>query len=393
MDRVESATDGVERLSAHELAAAAIMADLAVGVVVVAKVTALSGLTTIIGAVPFAVLALRHRRRVVVVAFWIATILTFLVGGLGSAVSVIAMAVFGGAGGSAVRRGHGLFRRVVSTAVWGWALLSSVTLAFLALLPGLRELNLDAARTQWTGTSRAAERVGLGGVTDALDGWVRWSLDAWYLSIPLIQFVAALFFALVIGQVAKPTIERVSKSLPDRPPPTVSIEAVDGATGLVVLTGPNGSGKSTLLRSVATHHGDQLGKPGGVRWIGQRPDTQVLGARVVDDLAWGRNPRPSPAEVDQVLDRVGLDGYNDRETSTLSGGELQRLAIAAALLGEPSLLLSDETTAMLDPQGRRAVGQILSEIAASGTVVIHATHLAEDRARADAEIQLGSVRA
>lgn len=366
------------------------MADLAVGVVVVAKVTALSGLTTIIGAVPFAVLALRHRRRVVVVAFWIATILTFMVGGLGSAVSVVAMAVFGGAGGSAVRRGHGLLRRVASTAVWGWLLLSSATIAFLALLPGLRELNLDAARTQWTGTSRGAERIGLGALTDALDGPVRWSLDAWYFSIPLLQFFGAVVVAFVIGQVAKPTIERVSSSLPDQVSPSVPIHRIDGATGLTVVTGPNGSGKSTLLRSIATHHADRLGQPGGVRWIGQRPDTQVLGARVVDDLAWGRDPQPSAGEIDLVLRRVGLDGYHQRETSTLSGGELQRLAIAAALLGEPSLLLSDESTAMLDPAGRALVGALLSEIAASGTVVVHATHLAEDRARADHEIRMGT---
>lgn len=381
------------RLSPGELAAAALMADLAVGVVIVAKVTALAGLTPILGAVPFAVLGLRYRRRVIIVAFWIATILTFMVGGLGSALQVLAMAVFGGAGGTAFKRGHSLPRRVLSTALSGWAILTSVTLLFLVALPGLRELNLDAARAQWTGTSRGAERIGLGGLTGALDGFVRWSLDSWYLSVPLMQLVFSVFVGILIGQLAKPTIERVAASMPDGEPPLVPIDAIERADGLVVLTGPNGSGKSTLLRSAAIHHRSRLGRPGGVAWIGQRPDTQVLGARVIDDLAWGRNPPPTPDRVAGVLRRVGLDGYQLRETATLSGGELQRLAIAAALLGDPELFLSDESTAMLDPDGRSAVGDILAEIAESGTVVIHASHLDEDRSRATGEIHLGPVSA
>ena len=81
-------------------------------------------------------------------------------------------------------------------------------------------------------------------------------------------------------------------------------------------------------------------------------------------------------------------GLEDRDTSTLSGGELQRLAVAAALARRPALLISDETTAMVDSQGRTQLTQLLAELPATGTAVVHITHRIEETAGADHLVRL-----
>jgi energy-coupling factor transporter ATP-binding protein EcfA2 len=102
---------------------------------------------------------------------------------------------------------------------------------------------------------------------------------------------------------------------------------------------------------------------------------------------WGLPPG-APVDVRGLLARVGLDGFADRETATLSGGELQRLALAAALARRPALLLSDETTAMIDRAGREQVVDLLASVAADGTAVVHVTHRAEEAARAERRFAL-----
>src|SRR5207244_6752162 len=115
----------------------------------------------------------------------------------------------------------------------------------------------------------------------------------------------------------------------------------------------------------------------------QRPEMQVLGVRVRDDVGWGL-PASTGVDVDALLDRVGLDSFADRETSTLSGGELQRLAVAAALAREPRLLVSDESTTMLDAAGRRRLTRLLRELAVEdGTTVVHITHHGAEAEGAD----------
>jgi energy-coupling factor transport system ATP-binding protein len=117
-----------------------------------------------------------------------------------------------------------------------------------------------------------------------------------------------------------------------------------------------------------------LGHRAGAAIVFQRPEAQVLGVRVRDDILWGL-PDPAQVDVDTVLRHVGLAGFADRDTSTLSGGELQRLAIGAALARRPRLLISDESTAMIDPAGRDAVMSLLQRIAAEdGATVVHVTH-------------------
>src|SRR5205807_8532099 len=87
-------------------------------------------------------------------------------------------------------------------------------------------------------------------------------------------------------------------------------------------------------------------------------------------------PSPPPTSPLSLHDALPIS-LADRETSTLSGGELQRLALAAALARRPSLLLSDESTAMVDRTGRRQLVALLRETAADGVGVVHVTRSEE----------------
>ncbi len=368
------------------------MADLAVGVVLIAKLTPFAYLTTVLGGIPFAVLALRHRQQVVTVAFWIAVVLTFLLAGFSSATQVLVMAVFGAVSGRAYKAGWSRTRTALTAIAVGWTLVSSLSVGILALFPGFRRLNLDVAATQWEGSSKALSRIGLGWLADFFDPIVRWSIENWYLALPLGQLFFSVVVGLLIGRIGKPTVQRVDRAVRQGAGPAVPQQLIDGviaASGLTVVTGPNGAGKSTLLRAVATARPELLGAQNGVAWIGQRPDSQIVGARVQDDLVWGLDPLPSESELAEVLDRVGLSGFQLRETDTLSGGEQQRLAIAAALLRSPSMILSDETTAMLDPAGRQLLRSTLQQIAEDGTAVVHASHLADDLKLSSRRIEVG----
>jgi energy-coupling factor transport system ATP-binding protein len=116
----------------------------------------------------------------------------------------------------------------------------------------------------------------------------------------------------------------------------------------------------------------------------------VLGVRVRDDVVWGMTD-PGRVPVEQFLDRVGLASFADRETSTLSGGELQRLAIAAALARGPQLLISDESTAMVDATGRALLVNLFHDLAHDdGLGVVHITHRAAEAAVADRTITLAA---
>ena len=117
--------------------------------------------------------------------------------------------------------------------------------------------------------------------------------------------------------------------------------------------------------------------------IFQRPESQVLGVRVIDDLLWGTGT-PTDIDVNGLLARVGLDGFAERETSTLSGGELQRLAVAALIARRPAVVISDESTAMLDPRGRADVVELLHGLVRDdGATVVHISHHPEELTATD----------
>ena len=110
--------------------------------------------------------------------------------------------------------------------------------------------------------------------------------------------------------------------------------------------------------------------------------------RVRDDVVWGLPPE---REIDVVaaLDHVGLAAFADRETATLSGGELQRLAIAAALVRRPGLLLSDESTAMVDHDGRDDMMRLFGTLTSRDHLaVVHVTHDRGEARGADRVVSL-----
>lgn len=164
----------------------------------------------------------------------------------------------------------------------------------------------------------------------------------------------------------------------------------------VLLLGASGAGKSTLLHGLAgVLGGEEEGESEGALLIDgvpatglrgraglvlQDPDSQVILARVGDDVAFGCENLGVPRDeiwrrVDAALDAVGLDVPLDRPTKALSGGQKQRLALAGALAMRPGLLLLDEPTANLDPDGvaevRDAVERMLQVQPATLVVVEH----------------------
>jgi energy-coupling factor transporter ATP-binding protein EcfA2 len=166
----------------------------------------------------------------------------------------------------------------------------------------------------------------------------------------------------------------------------------------IAITGANGSGKSTLMLILAGREPTSgtverpgavgLGRLGGTGVVMQHPETQVLGTRVADDVVWGLPPGKT-TDVDRLLDEVGLAGLAERDTGGLSGGELQRLSVAAALAREPALLIADEVTSMVDPQGRVALLAVLSGLTdRHATALVYITHYNDEADSADRTINL-----
>lgn len=168
--------------------------------------------------------------------------------------------------------------------------------------------------------------------------------------------------------------------------------AIDDRETLVVL-GPSGCGKSTLLRVIAglqpldagrldRDGQDVTGLPPHERDVGMvfQDPTLFPHRRVGENVEFGlrMQGRPAPerqARVDELLALVGLDGFAERDPSTLSGGEAQRVALARSLAPAPRLLLLDEPFAALDRARRdRLVDDLPRVLDAAGTAAVHVTH-------------------
>ncbi len=174
------------------------------------------------------------------------------------------------------------------------------------------------------------------------------------------------------------------------------VDLVVGPGERVLLLGASGAGKSTLLHALAgvlgdAEAGEEWGRltldgvapraaRGRAGLVLQDPDTQVILSRVGDDVAFGAENLGVPrgeiwTHVDAALDAVALRLPRDHPTEQLSGGQKQRLALASVLAMQPGLLLLDEPTANLDPDGvvevRDAVGRVLDRTGATLVVVEH----------------------
>lgn len=188
--------------------------------------------------------------------------------------------------------------------------------------------------------------------------------------------------------------------------------AVDGVDAqinegeFVAILGHNGSGKSTL----AKHLNALLFPDEGTVWIGgydtkeednllkvrqttgmvfQNPDNQIIGSVVEEDVAFGLENIGVETEkiwqrVADSLEAVGMTAYREQSPNRLSGGQKQRVAIAGVMAMRPRCIVLDESTAMLDPVGRREVIETVSRLnKEEGITVILITHYMEEAVRAD----------
>ncbi len=177
----------------------------------------------------------------------------------------------------------------------------------------------------------------------------------------------------------------------------------------LAVIGHNGSGKSTLARLI---NGLLLPDSGKVTVLGldtqegknavkirrhagivfQNPDNQMVASIIEDDVAFG--PENLGVEREEIgrriawaLDAVGMSEYRDGTPSRLSGGQKQRVAIAGVLAIKPEILILDESTAMLDPKGRREVMNVVSRLnREEGMTVLLITHFMEEALLADRTI-------
>ena len=123
--------------------------------------------------------------------------------------------------------------------------------------------------------------------------------------------------------------------------------------------------------------------------IFQNPDNQIVATVVKEDVAFGLENLGVPTEemiprIEQALSAVRMSKYADSAPHTLSGGQKQRVAIAGILAMEPSVIIADEATAMLDPSGRREVLETVRMLnRTKGITVLWITHFMEEAAQAD----------
>lgn len=172
----------------------------------------------------------------------------------------------------------------------------------------------------------------------------------------------------------------------------------------VAIVGHNGSGKSTLAKLL---NGLYFTKEGSIRigdiiiseetvWdarkrvgmVFQNPDNQFVGTTVKDDVAFGLENNAIPREemhkrVEASLEKVNMLSFLDQEPHHLSGGQKQRVAIAGVIALKPSIIVLDEATSMLDPQGRQEVLDLIKELKQENMTVISITHDLDEAARAD----------
>lgn len=189
---------------------------------------------------------------------------------------------------------------------------------------------------------------------------------------------------------------------------TMTIEAGE----MLAIVGHNGSGKSTL----AKHLNGLLLPTGGnvtidgmdtknedallairqrVGMVFQNPDNQLVTTIVEEDVGFGPEnlgvpPKEIRGRVDAALESVGMTAYADKASHALSGGQKQRIAIAGMLAMQPEVLVLDEATAMLDPEGRREVLEIVKRLHREmGLTVVMITQFMEETLSCDRVVVMG----
>ncbi len=166
------------------------------------------------------------------------------------------------------------------------------------------------------------------------------------------------------------------------------------------LIGHNGSGKSTIAKLIIgllekeqgsiLIDGQELNNDTVEtirRKIGivfQNPDNQFIGATVRDDIAFGLENHQVPSnEMDPIIEKyaseVGMTEYLDHEPTRLSGGQKQRVAIAGILAMKPEILILDEATSMLDPEGKEEINALVKQLHKENNMtILSITHDVEE---------------
>ncbi|WP_163892165.1 ABC transporter ATP-binding protein [Mycolicibacterium hippocampi] len=423
----ESAPRRTGSLQPVELAQAAVMAALCAAIAIIAVVVPFAAGLSLLGTVPMGLLAYRYRLRVLIAATVAGGLVAFLIAGMGGFMTVVNCAYIGGLTGIVKRRGRGT-PTVVGAALIAGALFGAGTVIALAILSRLRNLIFDSVTANVTGAAAVIARIpGMEEASERIKQDFATALDYW----PLVFFATGVFSILFVSLVGWwalsrvmsrlvgiPDVHKLESSVDAGPVEPVPLQLRDvrfrypgsgrdalGPVSLAVqpgehvaVTGANGSGKTTLMLVLSGRDPTSgtverpgavgLGKLGGTAVVMQHPESQVLGTRVADDVVWGLPPGTA-TDVGQLLSEVGLDGLAERDTGGLSGGELQRLAVAAALAREPSLLIADEVTSMVDQDGREDLMSVLSGLTQRHrTSLVHITHYNDEADAADRTVNL-----
>ncbi len=174
---------------------------------------------------------------------------------------------------------------------------------------------------------------------------------------------------------------------------------------MVAVLGHNGCGKTTLARhfnalipvqsgelSVAGLNAKAEANLWRIRracgMVFQNPDNQFVSSIVEEDIAFGlRNfgveENEIPEKVCRALEIVGMSGFEKRSPQLLSGGQKQRLAIAGVLAVDPDIMIFDEVTSMLDPEGRREVLDTIKKLHEHGKTIVMISHYIEEAVFSD----------
>ena len=427
------------RLTPVEVATAGALSGLAVTFGLIAAVTPVFQLFfQVATAVPLAMVSLKLRPRAAVAAFASTILLAIAVGGVATAGRSFQAALVGLIIGF-LHKKRASWLPVCGVAaglgvIWG----IGTGVAFW-VLSDLRTLGLESIQKTLNGFLKLIGNIPhSGGFVDAGHQLGQWFVDWWWIWIPVTRFIGVAFLVLAARWLLGAILSRISldagwdpllaatarsadpreeaeasSPLPltltdvDFTYPGADHPALSGVTlsfeqpEFTVIVGHNGSGKSTLALLLAgaepgsgvREGGGVLGAVGGTALVGQRSELLVLGQSVAEDVTWGMSAEHIVGlDLDELLERVGLAGLADADPRSLSGGQLQRLALAGALARSPRLLISDESTAMIDRAGRVEMLDLLASLPARGIAVVHITHDPAESARADRVVTIRSGR-
>ncbi|MDO4903291.1 MAG: energy-coupling factor transporter ATPase [Limosilactobacillus sp.] len=201
-------------------------------------------------------------------------------------------------------------------------------------------------------------------------------------------------------------LQKVSYTYPGADKPVIDkLDLEIPANKWTTIIGHNGSGKSTIARLIdglmvpeegtITVNGLEVNEEnltaihGQIGIVFQNPDNQFVGATVGDDIAFGLENNMVPREdmqarIDDALAQVEMTDLASAEPTMLSGGQKQRVAIAGILALHPKIIILDEATSMLDPQGRKLVLDLLADLRQRRDLtIISITHDPIEMAMAD----------